>query len=81
MCNYQIDWNELSQLLNMPISDIKKATAYDDVKMADFARDWLIQMDEQRIVMQPEYAPFVRNVAASLDRLMSNAAPKFSKPI
>ena len=81
MCNYQIDWNELTQLLNMTISDIKKATAYDEVKMADFARDGLIQMDEQRIVMQPEYAPFVRNVAASLDRLMSNATPNFSKPI
>jgi oxygen-independent coproporphyrinogen-3 oxidase len=43
--------------------------------------DGLIDWDEEHIQIRPEATPFVRNVAASLDKLMLNTDKQFSKPM
>lgn len=81
MCNYRIDWNKLSKQLSTPVETIKQATAYNEARFKEFADDGLIEYDDKQMQMTPEGKPFVRNVAASLDRLMLNTNKSFSKPV
>jgi len=49
--------------------------------MNEFASDGLITWSEQNIQLTPKGAIFVRNVAASLDKLMLHTTKSFSKPV
>lgn len=81
MCNYQIDWNDLAAHLQLSVGEIKQATAYDENRLREFAADGIISFDENQIRMTPSGTLFVRNVAASLDRLMLHSDKSFSKPV
>ena len=81
MCNYHIKWEDLSERLAFPIEEIKQATAYDEARLQEFADDGIIEYDNDQIWVTPEGKPFVRNVAASLDKLMLDTHKSFSKPI
>jgi oxygen-independent coproporphyrinogen-3 oxidase len=81
MCNYSLDWLELSEQLSLPVEKIKEATAYDSQLFSTFAEDGIITSDENRIRITERGTFFVRNVAAAFDRLMIRSDKSFSKPI
>jgi oxygen-independent coproporphyrinogen-3 oxidase len=82
LCNFQLDWAELSARLSLPVSRIRQATAYDPERLRAFAEDGIVTFDEHQIRITDRGALFVRNVAASLDRRMLHPSGKiFSKPI
>src|SRR3712207_3837257 len=81
MCNYRINWNELAGRLHLSADEVKGATAYDEDTLSGFAADGLIEFDERQLAMTVSGSPFVRNVAASLDKLMLHSTRSFSKPI
>ena len=81
MCNEQIHWGILASRLQRTIDEVKTATNYSDEKMQEFANDAIVSFDENKIVMQQKGSPFVRNVAASMDKLLINSDKTFSKPI
>ena len=81
MCNYHLNWQDVAQYLNLTVDQVKQATAYDEAKLQEFAVDGLIQWDENTIQMTQEGRLFVRNVAASLDKLMLKSTKSFSKPV
>lgn len=81
MCNYRIDWNVLAAELKMNAEEIKQAVRYDEAILADMQADGVLHYTADSIVMTGEGNPFVRNVAAALDPLMSHTTKKFSKPI
>ena len=81
MCNYTIRWEELAQRLSLSVEAIKQATAYDEQRLQEFAQDGLITWDADHIHMTSEGKLFVRNVAASLDKLMLKTDKSFSKPV
>lgn len=81
MCNYSIDWQDLSERLVLPVEKIKQATAYNPARFQEFAGDGIISFDENRMDIKPEGRLFVRNVAAALDTLMLHADKVFSKPV
>ncbi|WP_102408043.1 oxygen-independent coproporphyrinogen III oxidase [Parabacteroides bouchesdurhonensis] len=81
MCNYRIDWQELSEHLSMPVDTIKQATAYNEAKLSEFANDGIIEYDANHIEITQEGTLFVRNIAASLDKLMLKTNKSFSKPV
>lgn len=81
MCNYSLDWRELSERLALPVEKIKQATAYDPPLFSTLAADGIITLDENRIQITPPGALFVRNVAAALDKLMILPGKSFSKPV
>lgn len=81
MCNYRIDWNELSEQLSLSAESIRQATAYDETLLREFATDGLIEFDGNQIQMTSEGRLFVRNIAASLDKLMLGTNKSFSKPV
>jgi len=81
MCNYCLDWRELSERLALPAEKIKRATAYKPILLQEFAENGIITFDENRIEINPEGRLFVRNVAAALDKLMLYSDKSFSKPV
>jgi oxygen-independent coproporphyrinogen-3 oxidase len=81
MCNYCIHWDELAERTGVTVDELKAATNYREEQMLDFQRDGLLTFDAHRIEMTSADSPFVRNVAASLDRLMEHNHLSFSKPI
>ncbi|MDR1610578.1 MAG: oxygen-independent coproporphyrinogen III oxidase [Candidatus Symbiothrix sp.] len=81
MCNYSLDWQDLSERLALPVENIKQATAYNTARFQEFAADGIIFFDKNRIEIKPEGRLFVRNVAAALDKLMLHTDKTFSKPI
>lgn len=81
MCNYIIHWNDIANTFNTTIDKIKQAVNYNINFLNDFAKDGIIEFNEEHIQILPDATPFVRNVAASLDKLMLNTDKKFSKSI
>jgi len=81
MCNYSLNWRELSERLSLPVEKIKAATAYHPQVFSTFAEDGIITMDENRIQVTEHGTFFVRNVAMAFDRLMLGSDKAFSKPI
>ncbi|PLB87006.1 oxygen-independent coproporphyrinogen III oxidase [Dysgonamonadaceae bacterium] len=81
MCNDQIEWQQIAARLNLTIAEVKAATAYSEQKMQEFAADGIIDFDENHLVMKEKGSPFLRNVAASLDKLLIHSNKLFSKPI
>lgn len=62
-------------------TDSKAATAYDEQKLSVFANDGLIYYTDDYLEMTTEGSAFVRNVAASLDKLMLHTPHSYSKPL
>lgn len=81
MCNEKLDWPALASRLQLTVEEVKSFTNYSEDKMQEFAADGIIHFDANNIVMQQKGSPFVRNVAASMDRLLVNSDKTFSKPI
>lgn len=81
MCNEQIDWTQIANRLHLSPQQVKTATGYSDTQLRAFSADGIIYFDENSIVMREKGSPFIRNVAASLDKLLINTDKTFSKPI
>lgn len=81
MCNYSLDWQEMAARFSLSAEEVKSATAYNDNRLNEFAADGLIEYDDNHIRMTSGGALFVRNVAASLDKLMLQFHKIFSKPV
>lgn len=81
MCNYGIRWDELAERLSLTPDEVRGATAYRQEAFDEFAADGLIRFVPGGFEMTEEGTLFVRNVAASLDRLMLSGPKSFSKPV
>ena len=81
MCNYHLNWNDVAHYLDIPVEEVKAATAYNEGILKAFADDGIIVWDADSLSMTSEGRLFVRNVAASLDKLMLHTTKSFSKPV
>lgn len=81
MCNYTVQWDALAEQLQVSKTEILAALNYKDEVMAEFARDGIISYDDNHITMNADTRPFVRNVAASLDKLLKEGVGRYSKSI
>ncbi|MDU1890858.1 MAG: oxygen-independent coproporphyrinogen III oxidase [Dysgonomonas sp.] len=81
MCNYSINWLELSKELNISINEIKSAINYNEQILNEFSNDGIIEYNDNYISMLPDATPLVRNVAASFDKLIIGKENKYSKSI
>lgn len=81
MCNYEVRWQDIASELHSNMDEIKESINYNEGQLEDFAKDGLIDYSNEKITMRPGFTPFVRNVAASLDKLMLNTDKKFSKSV
>jgi oxygen-independent coproporphyrinogen-3 oxidase len=81
MCNYTVNWEDIATRMNLSVADVKGALNYKEEVLTDFAKDGIIKFDNDYITVLPDAAPFVRNVAASLDKLMLNSNKRYSKSV
>lgn len=81
MCNYQINWQEISDTLCISVQEIMDALNYNENQLREMAEDGILDFDGRGLKMTSEGHPFVRNVAAALDPMMVNTDKMFSKPI
>lgn len=81
MCNYSLNWQETAHRLNLSVGQVKAATACNEDRLRELAADGIIRYDDHQIQITSEGSLFVRNVAASLDRLMIGSNKTFSKPV
>lgn len=81
MCNYTVRWSDIAARMNVRVQQVKSALNYNESALQEFAGDGIIEYDEDHISILPKAAPFVRNVAASLDKLMLNSEKRYSKSI
>lgn len=81
MCNYTVKWVQIAERMSITIESVKDALNYDETVLAEFAKDGITEFNEEYITVLPGAAPFVRNVAASLDKLMLNSEKRYSKSI
>ena len=81
MCNYQIDWDHVAQQCRKSPEEVKAAIGYNEARLREFAADRLIRFTSRKLEMTEAGALFVRNVAASFDKLMLHSEKSFSKPV
>lgn len=81
MCNYTVSWSDIANRMNMSEKEVRNALNYNKEQLCDFQKDGIIEFSEDYITVLPEAAPFVRNVAASLDKLMVNNEKRYSKSV
>jgi oxygen-independent coproporphyrinogen III oxidase len=81
MCNYEVRWENIASGLSISVAEVRNALNYDEKRLLEFAQDGLIDFSEEKITMNQNATPFVRNVAASLDKLMLNTDKRFSKSV
>lgn len=79
MCNYEINWVDIAKQFNTDVESIKSTIRYSEKDLQAFANDGIIEFSTDHLNILPEATPFVRNVASSFDRLMTNSDKKFSK--
>lgn len=81
MCNYSVRWEDIASQMHISTDRVKASLNYNEHKLKEFSDDGIISFDNESITVLPIAAPFVRNVAASLDKLLINSDKKFSKSI
>lgn len=81
MCNYTASWSDIATRMNMSEKEVRNALNYNKEQLCDFQKDGIIEFSEDHITVLPEAALFVRNVAASLDKLMVNNEKRYSKSV
>lgn len=81
MCNYTVSWSDIANRMNMSEKEVRNALNYNKEQLFDFQKDGIIEFSEDHITVLPGAAPFVRNVAASLDKLMVNNEKRYSKSV
>jgi oxygen-independent coproporphyrinogen-3 oxidase len=81
MCNYSLNWQELSDRLSISVEKIKQATAYNPAIFNNFASDGILTFDENQMQVTAQGTLFVRNIAAALDKRMIHSDKSFSKPV
>lgn len=81
MCNYTVNWSDIAKRMNISEKEVRNALNYNKEQLCDFQEDGIIEFSEDHITVLPEAAPFVRNAAASLDKLMVNNEKRYSKSV
>jgi len=81
MCNEQIVWSHLGEILSMKAEEVKKQTIYSNDILQQFESDGIITLSDEKIQITSDGQLFIRNVAASFDPLTQDGQTNFSKPV
>ena len=81
MCNEQIVWSHLGEILSMSAEEVKKQTTYSNDILHQFESDGIITLTDEKIQITSDGQLFIRNVAASFDPLTQDGQTNFSKPV
>lgn len=81
MCNNCVEWAVVASKFGCTVEEVKQSTTYNPKTIAQFVEDGICIESGHRLEVTPSGLMFIRNVAASLDKLMINSEKSFSKPL
>ena len=81
MCNNYINWEQISNELNVASQKIKKIVNYDPEKLKSFIDDEMISLDENQVKVTPKGFFLIRNIAMAFDPNLNKQDNKYSKTI
>ena len=81
MCNYYLSWTDAANKFRISEKEIKETVELEESHLDDFVADGLLNYDSNEITVTETGRFFVRNIAASFDPNLKNAAQKFSKSL
>ncbi len=79
MCNYRLDFAELSAGLGESPGYIRQMA--DSSRLRSFAADDMLDFDDKRIIVKEKGKFFIRNIAASFDPAYKEGKNKYSRPV
>lgn len=81
MCNYSVNWDEVCSTNNISREELFGAINYNEKILEEFALDDIVRFDNEGLNVKEGAEPFVRNVAASFDKMINLGEGKYSKSI
>ena len=81
MCNYYVDFNELSYKYKTPINELKKVTNYNKNNLRDLIQKKFIEINSKRIDVKHDARLIVRNIAMRFDPMINEKKGIYSKVI
>ena len=81
MCNYYVDFDEVSRFFNISVNDIFEIVQYSESKFNDFIIDDLITLEDNIIVVKDKGRLFTRNISMRFDPLIKKKIGTYSKTI
>ncbi|MBN2662175.1 MAG: oxygen-independent coproporphyrinogen III oxidase [Bacteroidales bacterium] len=81
MCNLKLDFNLLSNKINISVDEIKQNISLNIKELNEFKNDELLTFSQEKIEITEKGAFFIRNIAASLDPNYSFENNKYSKSV
>jgi oxygen-independent coproporphyrinogen-3 oxidase len=81
MCNKQLDWNLLSEELQVDLPDLKKILNDDPKQLAEMEADGLLHRTEHDLTVTETGSLFIRNIAALFDPDYRQQVNKYSKSV
>jgi len=81
MCNEQVVWEEIASRYFMSGEEIRNTVEYNHKKLEVFESDGIVRISDKKIEVTKAGLILIRNVAASLDPLLTNSSKSFSKSV
>ena len=81
MCNKEIDWQEMSEKLNITEETLKTIVQPDTTAFKMFDQDKLINPKANGFEVTELGSLFIRNIAAALDPAYKEQQQKYSKSV
>ncbi len=81
MCNYYVDFSEISERFNTNSKNIKEILDFKDEKFDDFLDLNLMRIKNDSVSISQDARLFIRNIAMEFDPLLNNKIGTYSKTI
>ena len=81
MCNHYINWEQISNELNVESEKIKEVVNYDPKKLKSFINDEMLSLDKNQIKVTPKGFFLIRNIAMAFDPNLNKQNNTYSKTI
>ena len=81
MCNYYVDFSEISEKYNTDSKEIKEILDFNSEKFDDFLELNLMRIENDTITISHDARLFIRNIAMEFDPLLNKKIGTYSKTI
>ncbi len=81
MCNGQVYFNNIAHKFGISVDKLKSITSYNSFKLNDFVKDELIEVFDDKIIVNNKGMMVVRNIAMAFDPALEGSLGKFSKTV
>ena len=81
MCNYYVDLNFVSDYFNYSLSEVKNVLNYSESNFIDFISDSLMNIEDDKVIINRKGRLFTRNISMRFDPLISKKIGTYSNTI